>query len=289
VLYRPRSNWTAIGWAVVMFLCGMTEIQIVIFIALIPFCFSRARRKALPIFVAVIASGAWQIITTLTTPRQSHPAWPGIPSLVQGYFINTVLPMVNVSPALQAKWLMSSGIVVPALVATPFLAAAILVLVIGSNQQRVLILALVAGSFAVYAAAVIVDGTAGVQYADNYGAGFFHGYLDLRYGVTSGIFLAGLIPVAAAVLVARYRGRRPLFAWGTKGLGVAAISTLIILFALVSTHAGSIRFAYNAWSFSVGEAAGYCQRLPGDRLIALPVAPFRQVSLTCKQVLAYSG
>jgi len=285
VFSHPSSRRGVVGWGVVAILCAMTEIQSVIFL---PFLLFRLRRPSpLPgIIPAALALGAVaQVATTFMQPRHSSPAWPGIPSLVQGYLINVVFPFVDTfSPSIIAR-LMSSGVLIPSVALIPFAAAGIFALVFGDSKHRVIVIALVVGSLSIYAAGAIFDGTTAVRYEGNYTSTVFGGYVDLRYGVASGMMLAALLPIGISVLTGVHprfdllpRARRSIQAAGLVGL-----VGLVAVFTVVGSHTQSIRTA-DSWSGDVGRGLTQCRESPTVASIKLPVAPDRGVVLTCKQV-----
>ena len=278
LLYRPRTLGSGVGWGVVAFLCAMTEIQSLVFLPLLLLMVPRKHRFAWPIGAGFVLGIAGQLITTLLIPRQSHAGWQGIPSLVLGYLYNTVLPMVNPDPAWQSALLLASGPLVPALALIPFIVAGIVVLVWGTGMQRVLVITLVLASGAVFAAGTIVDGGQYFRYADHANTSYFEGMLIVRYGVASGLFLAAVIPVAAAVLVrlGSARGVR----WPRVVAWIAVVA-LLLQFAVANTQTYSARASGVTWSGNVREAREACENYPDETIVGIENAPVRLVTISC--------
>jgi hypothetical protein len=287
MLSRPRSWGASIGWAVVVFACAMTEIQSLLFLPLILLRLHPRSRMVWPISVAFAGGIAWQVATTLLAPRASDPAWPGLLSLVEGYLINTTLPMYEADPTSAIAVVQSSGVLVPALVLVPFAVAAVVAFALGSGWQRVAVVTMLVGSVGVYAGGAIVDGTMGVDYEDNYGPDFFDGYINLRYGVPAGMLLAATVPVLAGVLASRVAARRRSRVLAT-GTAAVALAALVAGFVLVGFGASSSRGAAGTWSEQIDALVGSaCVDAPPGEETVIAYAPAREITLTCAQVLQY--
>ncbi|NYF09465.1 hypothetical protein HDC94_000621 [Leifsonia sp. AK011] len=279
LLYRPRTWASGVGWGVVAFLCAMTEIQSIIFVPLLVLVLIDRHRKSWPIGIGLLLGLLGQIITTLLTPRPTGASWLGFPSLALGYLYNTVLPMLNPNPDWEAGVLVATGPLVPLLVALPFVAAIVLVLVRGTSRQRILVIALVLASGATYAGAAVLDGGGYFLYAHHTNAWGFEGLLGSRYGVVSGLFLAATVPVAAAVLwrIGESEGRR----WPGV-VGWVAIVGLLLTFAIASTQSVSSRESGVTWSGNVAAAREECATLGPTDIVDVADAPFRQVQVPCR-------
>lgn len=281
--YRPRSWRSGSAWALVAFVAIMTEVQAVLFLALIPFFLRRRDRYSRPIHIAFLAGAAWQFATVLTVHRDSSAAWLGIPSLWQGWLINTAMPMVIADPTKVRTVLQSTGFLVPLLVTACFVVAFVVALIWGTPRQRLLAVTFVLASGAIYAAGATVDGSWWFRYAET-DAAVWDRIINVRYGVAAGMMLAGVVPVAAAALVgARFRQR---WAQILRGFGAwTAMVGMLAVFALASTQAISTRsWVSGMWSPSVQTARVECADLAGDATRDLPVAPERIVTVTCDQL-----
>lgn len=279
LLYRPRTLSGGIGWGVVALLCAMTEIQAIVFLPLLLLMVRPAHRTAWPIGVGFLLGMLGQLLTTLLTPRDSAASWLGLRSIVLGYLYNTVLPLLNPDPVWQNGVLAASGPLVPALVALPFAVAIVVAVLWGTTRQRILIAALVVASFALYAAAVTIDGGLYFAYAAHNPVDGFWGIQNSRYGVASGMLLAATVPVAASALVVRFAG-----ATRATVISTIAVCALVGWFAFASTLSFSARESGVTWSGSVREAREQCESddIDGGRVL---VAPERMVTLPCDLLL----
>lgn len=287
MLYRPRSWRGGIGWGLVALACAMTEIQMIIFIPLALLNLGREHRKAWPIAAGFALGALAQVVTTLSTPRPSTAYWLGIPSLIHGYLYNTVLPMLNPNPAWQGELIVASGAIVPALMALPFIAAGIVVLVFGTGRQRILVITLVLASGAIYAGGATIDGSPGFAYTYQDNSTVFSGILNSRYGVASGMMLAATVPLAAATLIARAADRVSRVATLMRTISWVAIVGLVVLFSVASTQSVSSRSSGLTWSGGVQQARIDCESLPPDEPAKVNIAPHRYVPIPCEYLATH--
>jgi hypothetical protein len=279
ILYRPRDWRGGIGWGLVALACALTEIQMVLFLPLALLNWRRQYRFAWPIAAGFALGALVQIITTLSTPRPSTAYWLGIPSLIHGYLYNTVLPMLNPNPYWQAELLSESGALVPALVSLPFIAAGIVVLILGTNRQRILAVTLVLASGAIYAGGATIDGSFGFAYFHHDNSDVFHGILNSRYGVSSGMMLAALVPLAAAVLIARAADCVARSATLLRAVAWVGVVGVTLAFAVASTQSVSARSSGVTWSGGIAAVAEACEA--GTQPPRVAIAPDRFVDVTC--------
>lgn len=273
---RPRSWASAIGWAVVVFVCGASEIQTIVLLGLAPFFVRRRDPRRWPAYIALVLAAGWQVATLISTPRPPADHVLSALSYPYGWLINAVLPMVNADPGSAGIWLDRTGLVVPALALLPFLAAAAIVFARGSARQRLLVATALLLSFGLYAGSAWVNASAGLDYAAD--GPMSERFLHMRYGVSAGILLATTVPVAASVLRDRPIGRPAL----SRAAAIAAVAGL----ALVLTVSGTRSFAARAlvdgpWSAGAGQAVGICAAAPPDQEVVLPVAPQRVLIIDC--------
>ncbi|MBD7920219.1 hypothetical protein H9657_18255 [Cellulomonas sp. Sa3CUA2] len=287
VLATPRTRRAGWGWAVVMLLCAMTEVQAVIFLALVPFRLRARDRFIRPVLGALVVGAAAQLWTTVTDPRPSTAAWPGLWSIVKGWLVNTVLPLVQPDPAVSERLLLDSGVLVPLLVALLLAVATGYALWRGTPAQRLLTVTLALASAAVYAGGAVADGSWVFWYGSHANVDHWEGLLNSRYGVSSGMFAAAVVPVSVAVLVRRGRERGAQAARRAYVAGGAVLAVLVVVFALASTQTVSSR-RDGQWSPAVRDAVESCADLPPDTEAALPVSPGRVLFLTCEQVLEHA-
>jgi hypothetical protein len=281
--FRPRSWGSASAWAVVAFLTIMTEVQSILFLPLALLVLRRSRRRSWPIAGAFVAGAAWQVATVVTVERDSSAAWLGIPSIVQGWLINTVMPLLVADPMAVRAHLQSSGLLIPLIVLIPFVVAFVVAMIWGSGQQRIVVLTLALASAAIYSAGAVVDGSWWFRYAES-DAPMWERIINVRYGVSSGLMLTGIVPIAASALCQR-RWRQRGVGIFTRAVAWAAIVGLIAVLAVASTRAVSTRnWVDGQWSPSVEAATQQCEGAEAGAKFALPVAPERVVMVTCEQL-----
>lgn len=191
--------------------------------------------------------------------------------------------MLVADPDQVRRVLASTGLLIPSVVAACFLVAFVIVLIVGSPRQRLLAVLLLVASAAIYAAGATVAGSWWFRYGDG-DAPMWERAINIRYGVAAGMMLAALVPVTAAALVRRARSRGTLVT-AAKVMGVAAMIAMIVVFSLASTRAVSVRgWVTSQWSAAVHIAAAECQELWPQAVRSLPIAPLRDVELTCEQL-----
>ena len=285
LLYRPRSWKTSVFLAVIAFLCIMTEVQAVIFLALIPFRLRTRFRMSWPLLGALVVGAAWQLATTVLSPRPSTTQWYGLWAVVKGWLVNSVLPLITPAPDRQLALLNSTGVLIPALLALVLGIAAGYLLWRGGGEQRLLTVTLLLASAAIYGGGAVADGSPVFNYSAPSDEWIW--LLNSRYGVSSGLMLAGVVPLWASVWVERRAA-----VGSSRGPALVAGLTLlsmILMFVFGSTQAYSSRVA-ESWSTSVSGAELECEGVPGDSTVPLPVAPGgRIVSLSCDRILELAG
>jgi hypothetical protein len=284
VFHRPASWPGAIGWAVVMFACVATEIQAIVLLLLAPFLVRRRDGMRLPVFAALALGGAWQVLVFASTPRMTGD-YPLAPlSIPAGWLINTLMPMINADPGSAGIWLDATGLLVPALLVVPFLIAVIVALVCGSGPQRLLTMTLVLLSTGLYAASAWVNASWGLDYAAAGGL-LSERFLHMRYGVSAGLLLAAVVPVAADAVRVRDRGARP---GALRVLSASAVVGMVIVFAAAGTRSFPARSLVDGpWSAGAQQAEAICVSARGDQQVVLPVAPERVLLTDCAALRSY--
>ncbi|MDH6182547.1 hypothetical protein M2152_002729 [Microbacteriaceae bacterium SG_E_30_P1] len=277
LLYRPRTLGGGLWWGFVAFLCAATEIQTLLFLPLLLFMVPRRHRNSWPIGIGLAVGLALQVATTLLFPRPSTAGWQGLSSLLVGYLYNAVLPLANTDAGWQVAVILAGGPLLPALIAVPFAAATVVVVVWGNRMQRVLVITLVLASGATYAAAAINDGSYYFRYTHHLNADGFEGILTVRYGVAAGLLLAATVPLAAAVAYRLAQARGVEWPIVTSRAVLAALLTLMIF---SGSQVDSSRDSGVAWSTNVDEAREECdEREPTE--VGITIAPEREVVLAC--------
>lgn len=283
LLYRPRAWWSSIGWALVAFLVVMTEIQAVFFVFLLLLRLRRRDRIFWPVGIAFVIGSAIQVATAVTGDRQTSNGPLSIPSTVLGWMINAVIPLVNADPVVIREWVLGTGVLVAVLILIPIVAATVVALVFGSGEQRVLTVALLLGSAAIYTGSAWANSGAWFMYAEKGLDNIGELVVNIRYGVAAGLMLVAVVFLAVSILVRRSRRRTPAAIAGWIA-SVMVIATL----AYGCTTTYSLRGWVDRWGPSVRAASAQCAVTPDLEAVRLPVAPDRSVDILCSDVLRLS-
>ncbi|MFK4836147.1 hypothetical protein ACI3KY_10500 [Microbacterium sp. ZW T2_14] len=277
---RPRTWWSSAFLAGGMFVMAATEVQLALYILVAPLLVLRDRRR-LPLAGALLAGVIWQVITFFTVPRPgSGFEWIGFASLVKGWLLNVMLPLVVPHLVTQREVVATTGILVPLLAVIPFAAAIIYVATKGTTDQRILLGLLLLTAAVVYSAGAIVDGTDAFRYADG-SIGLDERAQNARYGVLPQMAMLTTIPLAVAVWVQarRVRGRPAL---ATAIVSTSMLAALIVAMAIASASTVSIRgWTASQWSYGVTVALDACRELDDSAIQAIPIAPFRTAEVLC--------
>lgn len=281
LLYRPRNWWTSSAWAVVAFALVMTEIQTVFFVWLIAFGVRRVDRRAWPVFAAFLIGSASQIVTSLYDERASGEGPLSIPSTVAGWMVNTVTPLATADPDAIRALIASSGLTVAVIILIPIVASSVVALGWGSARQRALTIALLLGSAAVYTGSAWANSGPWFRYFEMGLDQIDQLAVNSRYGVASGLLLVAVVPVAAAILVSRWRGRL----WATTTAWLSCVAVVMTL-GIGSTMYDSVRDDGDRWSPAARDAVQECAAPGAPLAVSLPVSPFRSVELSCDDILS---
>jgi hypothetical protein len=283
VFSRPHSWPGALAWSAVVLLCAASEIQTIVLLGLAPFFLRRRDRRIWPAFVALGLGGIWQLVTFLSTPRTPTDYTVAPLSYPLGWLINAVLPMVNADPGSAGIWLDRTGLVVPALVAVPFLLATMIVAMRGTSRQRLVVAVLWVLSLGPYGVSVWVNASWGLDYAGRDGA-LSERFLHMRYGVIAGLLLSATVPLAANVLRDRPFGRPSL----VRGIAAASVAGLALVFAVSGMRSFSARSLVDGpWSAGARQASEICATADPDEDVVLPVAPARVLIVSCAALGTY--
>ena len=284
LFYVPRSWFVSVICGILAFIVVATEIQAVFFVFLLLFRLAPRYARSWPIFGGLAAGAILQVVTVFTSERHSAEGTLSVPSLVLGWLINSAGTVVVTDPDRMKALLATSGVMVAFVVLVPVLVAGIYALVRGGVPQRVMVIALALGSAAVYAGSALANSADWFRYFE---VGLTNSdalLVGSRYGVASGMFLLAIIPIGIGVLFERLtlewperRGRAQAWAGGLSAILVVALVAL-------GNPSISMRGDAERWSGAVDAAAVACEEGRADGGIALPVAPFREVVLTCEQL-----
>jgi hypothetical protein len=284
LLYRPRTRPGAWLLGIVALLAAMTEIQLVLFVPLL-FASWRDHRRW-PVAIPYLLGCVIQIGITLFNPRgHSSAALIGLPSLLYGYLINAALTVWNSSPSAIHDILLHSGPWVAIAAIIPFLAAAAIVVRLGSRRQRQVALLLLVSSLVLWCVAVELDPGARYNYAA--GANWQHIWLS-RYGVVPSMMLLALVPLALTVLRRRYEfGVAAGARWKLiRSIPVAIGLGTILVVATSWMPTTTVRSVGPQWQPEVAAAQEACETAPPQTVMQLSGAPSPNwaLELTCRQL-----
>lgn len=249
LLAVPRTRAGRIGYAVFMLVSALTEIQTVFLLPLL--LWNRRDQRTWPVKLALIAGLASQFIAELLAPRSAgQPVTVGIPSLIDGWFINGILTSWVPIPQL-GNVLAASMPIVFLLVLIPMAAVAVTTF-LGTARQRALAWILAGYSVLIWCAGVIIDPAPWYQYATFTQAQMTHVWLS-RYGVIPAMMLLAELPLAAVALVrTRSRSRR---------VAASVLVAAVVLTVFVQAPENLSRRDYGpAWGPQIAAAEQRCDR-----------------------------
>lgn len=282
LLYRPKSWGTSTGWALVAFATVATEIQAVFFVFLIFFRLKRTDRLAWPVFGGFILGAALQVATAVAMGRSTGNGPLSIPSTVAGWLINSVMPLVTANPDLIRRLVLHYGLAVSLVILIPLALASAVALWWGTGDHRLITVALLLGSAAIYTGSAWANSASYFMYAEEGLENIDVLAVNIRYGVASGMMLVAVVPVACDALLKSFPAVKAL-----PSLAAAACAGMIIVIAVGSTMTISLRDWVPVWSEAVEQARIDCVEDSPDAPVILPVAPDRTVELRCSDVLAH--
>lgn len=282
LLFRPKSWFSSVGWALVAFAAVATEIQAVFFIFLIFFRLRRTDRMAWPVFSGFIVGASLQLVTALAMGRSTGNGPLSIPSTVMGWLINSVMPLVTANPDLIRRWISHYGLWVSIVILVPLLIASVASLWWGTGDHRLITVTLLLGSAAVYTGSAWANSAYYFMYAEEGLENIDILAVNIRYGVASGMMLVAVVPVACDAVLRRFHHVRSLVP-----LAGAACAAMLIVLAVGSTMTVSLRDWVPAWSEAVEQARTACADTNDDEPVVLPVAPDRSVEVSCSDILSH--
>ncbi len=263
LLYRPRSRLGAWALGLVALLASLTEIQTVFAMPLLAWR-ARDRRRwpvRIPFAVGVIA----QVIVTITHPRGSGAhALIGLPSLFDGFLVNSVLPIVFPSSSAVGWTFTHGGPLIGIAILLIFAALACWGFLRTRGTARWFFVALPCASMGLYAAAVEATPAAFSDYAALSPTQWATPWID-RYGVVPSMLLLSMIPIALGFMSQTTRTARRARLLGS----VALVAVLLVQFIPSSTR----RDSGPLWAPQVSRAALVCAGKPPATSIALAGAP----------------
>lgn len=235
--HRVRTRTGAVALALVAVLVLTTEVQALLFLPLLLLAWSpvrdrseapgpsarsphaappasgsspparihRARAlRALPVTVAALGAGAAQVVTALTTERESPRGDPSLRDVVSGYLLQTVGGLWRADVSTVGHAVVASGWWVVAVPAAVLVAIVTTSVVVGLRERRrraaVTALALATGSVVVWTAALLANASANGRWSRS-DPGALLDATPSRYAAAAGMLLSAALVVSASVLV----------------------------------------------------------------------------------------
>lgn len=298
--YRARSWWGAGAQAVLTALVVLSEVQTVLFLPLLALAWTgqdrgRGRLRALPVSVVAVVGCAAQVVTALTTERDSRPAEPAFPDVVAGWLLQPVSALWRPDVANVVRAVVVHGwavVLVPVALLLVLLVAGVLV---APWRTRWVLVALTAVSFGVWWAALLVNGIGDLPWAEARQA--LAALPPFRYAAASGMLLLAAAVVAAGALVERgrrsttERGRRSTADRGGRRvlLTVTRIAGWGLLGAVLVATLGNApqsvtrRSHGPVWADQVPAARATCERDP-DGTVVVRAAPWN-ADVPCRRLV----
>ncbi|AYG04262.1 hypothetical protein [Gryllotalpicola protaetiae] len=222
LLYSPRTRWSAIVLAAIACAAALTEPQVAL---LLPLLLWRWRERLRWIVRGGLVVGLLaQLPAFLTTPRDEykHVAF-SFRSNALGFLDSAVLG-ATFSNAHTSGEVMVSALWLPVAALAAAFGAAAAVIALGTADQRVAAIVLVAAALAVWLVSYNFNPASSLLRYDQFSAATWRaGGLTLRYGYVPGVMLLSTFPLLAAVL----RQRRQL---------AAPIALTLICLVVVATQ-----------------------------------------------------
>lgn len=284
---RSRSErWF---WAVVVLVCFLTEVQAVVAlpILVLRLIWDRSRGVFLLLFAAIVGAVP-QLVTWLNAPRPAFHAPHGpisIADVVVGWGATALLPVWSGDTVRNAESLAAHGTGILFLALLPFAFAVVIVMVLGRRQERVTLAALLLVSAAAFGGSLLVNPLTIFQFARFDGDDWLNAQVDIRYGAAAAIFALASFPLAASVIVERWRRR------ASRASRIVASTLLLAVGAAVALQWGAVptdRLAAEPWEAQYREAVTACSAEPAAER-TFGVAPGKWFALACEDLLRSAG
>lgn len=261
LLLKPaKSLHENLGLLAVAMLVSMTEIISVLFV---PLFFYKMRDRAYwPARAGLVLGLTCQFSTTLTFPRSPSSGYPvNAVSIIEGWFLNSSSALVFGDSESIILNIHTFGAAPIVLAATPFLLLFVFTLKEGLPAHRLLAVVMLAASFASWAAAQVVNPQPFFDYS-SFGREEWNTFFLSRYSTAPSLFLLALIPLAAAVVKARW-----------KSVSAGLLGAFLVLQVVFFFPSGVARTDGPAWNEGVGHARQACEADPSLDSASVPIAP----------------
>jgi hypothetical protein len=315
--YRVRTWPGAAVLAVVTVLVVGTEAQAVLFLPLLVLSWTPWRRapgelvagaghsapgrlRPLPVTLAAVVTGTAQVVTALTTERESQRGDPTAQDVVSGWLLQTVGGLWRADVASVGRAVVDRGWSVVALpacgIALVVVLAVVLAAVTGRRRAAVLAAALAIGSAVTWIAALVANASADGHWSRSAPESLVDA-TPSRYAAAAGLLLTASLVVAAAVLVdghvlrarssARASSRVPARTGGAARVVLAATGWCVVAL-VVASWVGNVpgvaqRSAGPAWQPQFADAGARCRADP-DAVLLVQALPW-DARVPCTLVL----
>ncbi|AIV40447.1 hypothetical protein [Curtobacterium sp. MR_MD2014] len=191
--------------------------------------------RALPVTVAALGAGAAQVVTALTTDRDSPRGDPSGRDVASGYLLQTVGGLWRADLAAVGRAVVASGWWVVGVPAAVLVAIVVTAVVVGLRERRrravLLASALAVGSVVVWSAALLANASANGRWSRS-DPGALLDATPSRYAAAAGMLLSAALVVSASVLVGHVLRSDALHATGTDagtdaGTGTGTDATVV--------------------------------------------------------------
>jgi hypothetical protein len=224
--------------------------------------------------VAMGLGALLQISAYLGHARDTAHALVHVPSVVQGFLVQSVLGSIFGSADVLSNIVQDTGLILPLIFLVLFVASFVYTIVRGTVILRILAIAFLSGAVVAWLAAVTVNGIHDMNYF-SFGAQPFPGFYIIRYGYAPSVMMLALPVLATAVA---HRRGNSLAAW-------AILVILTLVFAANFRTSSSARDLGPSWIDGYRSAVTQCET--GDvESVTITTAPVEwAASLPCSYLL----
>ena len=234
--------------------------------------------RALPVTVAALAGAVVQLVTTLTHPRPTVSGAPAFRDVVAGYLLRPVAGSWNPDVGAAVTAVVAHGWAVVLVPAGLLLVVLVAAVVVGPWHARWMVVALVLGSGAVWWAALVANGGAGIPWAHPVAA--MAALPPQRYAAAAGMLLVSGAVVAAATLLDPDHWSRPAGRPGGTARLLGSVAACCVVAAVVTSAVFVVapgetrRSAGPVWAAQVPAAVEACHADPSLGVVRFRSAPW---------------
>ena len=276
--HRPRTWVGAAGAAVLVLVGGLSEIQLALFVALLPFVVRTV--KALPAALALVSGVAIQVVVLLQHPRPPRAGpRPSAQDVTEGFLTHPVLGMVTGRWSLQGdivnavSWSASS--VLGVVVLTGVVAA-----MRSGSRRGIAALCAVGAAVVVYAAAVLLNPSELFLFS-SFTPGQWAAAVAPRYAVVPTMFLLAAVVIGLDAMIASRRRAAVITA-------VVVAAALTLTLAVNAVPGPATRESHPGWAASIAAAQRGCREGIDPAQLAISPAP-DAVVISCARLAGWAS